>query len=88
MNHIAYSDLTHLRAFTPHSLGQLFLLCGFTKPPSFFEAMAPTDNVVGIAKMLIWTIAIKPILSFYSVVTAGKSVRRIFSHNFIAVVQK
>ncbi len=88
MNHITYSDLTHMRAFTPQSLEQLFLLSGFTKAPSFFEAHPPADNGIGIAKLFLWKCAIRPLLSLYSVVAAGNSTAKLFSHNLIAVVEK
>ena len=88
MNHIIYSDLTHMRAFTPQSLEQLFLLSGFTNAPSFFEAHPPADNIIGNAKLLLWKCAIRPLLSFYSVVAAGNSTAKLFSHNLIAVIEK
>jgi 2-polyprenyl-3-methyl-5-hydroxy-6-metoxy-1,4-benzoquinol methylase len=88
MNHIVYSDLTHTRAFTPESFEQLFLLSGFTKPPSFFEAFPPQDDAIGMTKKLLWKLAFRPLLSLYSLVAAGNATRRIFSHNMIAVVEK
>jgi 2-polyprenyl-3-methyl-5-hydroxy-6-metoxy-1,4-benzoquinol methylase len=88
MNNITYSDLTHVRAFTPLSLEQLFLLSGFTKAPSFSEAHAPTDDLTGKAKFLLWRCVIKPLLSFYSIIAAGNSTAKLFSHNLIAVIEK
>lgn len=88
MNHIIYSDLTHMRAFTPQSLEQLFLLSGFTKAPSFFEAHPPADNIIGNAKLILWKCFIRPLLACYSIVAAGNSTTRLFSHNLIAVIEK
>jgi len=88
LNSIIYADLTHVRAFTAQSFEQLFLLGGFTKASSFFEALPPSDNIVGAVKMLIWRYGIRPMLSLYSVVAAGKTTARLFSQNIIAVVEK
>jgi len=53
---IIYGDLTHMTIFNPNSLSQLLRRTGFTAI-TFRESAPVAKNLVGLARMIIWSAA-------------------------------
>lgn len=84
---VRWADLTHERAFTPHSLGQLARVAGFTgaachdDPP---VACGPT----GITRRLLYAIMRIPFWLFWLAETGTLRTRWIAGQNMIAIFEK
>ena len=87
INPIIFGDLTHLRAFTPRSMQQLFLIGGFGKF-EFAEIAPGTYDMSNWIRRLAWY-ALKPIICAFSLLVHGGAARgSIYTSNFIAVASK
>lgn len=77
-------DVTHLRAFSPQSLGQLFRLSGLRHFSC--HAMYPIiHGPVSAIRYGIWRFIITPLILIYMLVTSGGKMGGIFTPNIIAV---
>lgn len=87
INPIIFGDLTHLRAFTPRSMQQLFLNSGFEEF-QFSEIAPGTYNMSNFIRYLAWC-ALKPIIKAFSLLVHGGAARgSIYTSNFIATASK
>jgi 2-polyprenyl-3-methyl-5-hydroxy-6-metoxy-1,4-benzoquinol methylase len=88
LNHIPSGDITHLRAFTPQSINQFFLLSSLS-PCGFYEAAPHIHGFLSLIRRIIWSLCIKPALSFISMVMNGPVFfGNIFTANIISVAKK
>jgi 2-polyprenyl-3-methyl-5-hydroxy-6-metoxy-1,4-benzoquinol methylase len=86
INPIIHGDLTHVRAFTPESLRQLFLLSGFSPPFTFHEALPPQRfNMINIIKRIVWKLILRPLIDFMVTMTHHRMEHKIYTNNIIAV---
>jgi len=83
---MAYGDLTHELAFTPESLTQLFLSCGF-RDATFHEDGPVPHGAFSTVRALLW-----PVVRFFYraalLIETGMADYRVFTLNFIAVATK
>jgi SAM-dependent methyltransferase len=83
---MAYGDLTHEQAFTPESLTQLFLACGF-RSASFHEDPPAAHGLASGARAVLWRV-VRQVLRFMLVVETGMTQYRVLTMNLIAVAVK
>lgn len=83
---MAYGDLTHEQAFTPESLTQLFLICGF-REASFHEDPPAVRGGASALRALLWRV-LRQVVRFVLVVETGMPQYRVFTINLIAVAVK
>jgi SAM-dependent methyltransferase len=83
---MAYGDLTHEMAFTPESLTQLFLTCGF-KSASFHEDPPAARGVKSLVRALLWRF-LSQLYRLALVIETGMTEYRVFTINLIAVAVK
>lgn len=88
LNPFTYGDLTHMRAFTPQSLQQLFLITGFT-PGEYYEARGPVHGVLSGIKCIVWNLFFRVAIGLFVRAIHGKLFGgNLFSANIIAVATK
>lgn len=83
---MAYGDLTHEQAFTPESLTQLFLACGF-REASFHEDPPAAHGLISAVRAVLWRV-VRQLFRFALVVETGMPQYRVFTMNLIAVAVK
>jgi cyclopropane fatty-acyl-phospholipid synthase-like methyltransferase len=83
---MAYGDLTHEQAFTPESLTQLFLACGF-RTASFHEDPPAVRGLPSAVRAALWAL-IRQLIRFSLVVETGMTQYRVLTMNLIAVAVK
>jgi SAM-dependent methyltransferase len=84
---IRYGDITHELAFTPASLGQVLLTCGFTDFECFEDAPV-VHGVKSAVRLAAWKL-IGGVLRFYVAAETGDTSRKtVFSQNFLTVATK
>ena len=83
---MAYGDLTHEQAFTPESLTQLFLACGF-REASFHEDPPAVRGAASAVRAVLWRL-IRQLMRFALVIETGMTEYRVFTINLIAVAVK
>lgn len=83
---MAYGDLTHEQAFTPESLTQLFLACGFGSA-SFHEDPPAAHGLASSVRAVLWRV-IRQMLRVMLVVETGMTQYRVLTMNLIAVAVK
>lgn len=85
INPYLYGDLTHVRAFTPQSLRQFFLLVGLT-PEGYFEVPPHVHGLRSIIRRVLWTGIVKPLTACLMSVVKGRVVGgHVYTLNLIAV---
>lgn len=84
---LRYSDITHLRAFTPHSIEQLCRAAG-AKRPSFYPLPPLSKGVASRLRRFIWKGICSPLIRSYLLTAAGHSMGGIYTPNLLAVIQK
>jgi len=83
-----YYDLTHERAFSPHSIEQLLLNYNFTNI-RHFSAFPPVRNITSLIRRLLWMIFIRPLISIVMVILYGKKMGEgIYTANIITLAFK
>lgn len=83
---MTYGDLTHEQAFTPESLTQLFLACGF-RSAEFYEDPPAAHGPASTMRALLWKL-VRQVMRFALVVETGMTQYRVFTINLIAVAVK
>lgn len=87
-NPIVYGDLTHMRAFTPKSMQQLFLHVAL-EPAGFFEIPPYVHGIKSAVQRAIWDAVAKPAISALVRMLHGKVMGgNIYTSNFIACAIK
>jgi len=70
LNPIRYADITHVQAFIPQSLGQIFRLSNFKKIDCF--SVPPRGkNLKTKIRAILWTVVINPLIKIYMLVANG-----------------
>ena len=88
LNPIIHGDLTHVRAFTVESLGQLFRIAGFNPPVEYYEIPPHSVNRMGMMKEFLWSVLFRPVINLFVVVTYRRMCPAIYTNNFIGVAHK
>jgi SAM-dependent methyltransferase len=84
---IRYGDITHELAFTPASLGQVLLTCGFSRFECFEDAPV-VHGAKSAVRLAAWKL-IRGALRLYVAVETGDTGRgAVFSQNFLTVATK
>jgi len=87
LNPIRYADITHVQAFIPQSLGQIFRLSGF----NHIQCFAVPPKGAGLktkVRGILWKLIINPIMNIYMLIANGDTMGGIYTSNIIAVAQK
>lgn len=85
LNPITYGDLTHVRAFTPDSMQQLFLNTGFD-PSGYYEIPVYVHGIRSAIRRIVWAILFRPAIGLFVRMVHGKVMGGdIYTSNFIAV---
>lgn len=88
MNPIPYGDLTHVRAFTPQSMQQLFLNAGFVTS-AYYELPPYFHGVQSAIRKVLWMGVIKPAIAAFVRIVHGKVIGGdIYTSNFMAVAKR
>ncbi|MEK7136708.1 MAG: hypothetical protein AAB853_00315 [Patescibacteria group bacterium] len=88
LNPIIYGDLTHVRAFSPQSMQQLFLNTSFV-PSGYYEIPPYCHGVQSAIRRVLWTGVIKPAIGAFVRMVHGKVMGgNIYTANFIAVASR
>lgn len=82
-----YGDITHQRAYTPDSIKQSLMLAGFENM-SVFELPNYVHGMLGWMRKLTWKLVIKPLIIFFSLWVYSNHFGKIFTANFLVIVQK
>lgn len=81
-----YGDLTHELAFTPESLTQLFLACGF-RSAEFHEDPPAAHGLASAVRAWLWKL-VRQVFRVMLIVETGMTGYRVFTINLIAVAVK
>ena len=84
---LRYADLTHVRAFTPGSLAQLFRMADLT-PVAFREAAPHGRGPAAVVRRLLWKSGLKPMLYAWMLVANGDAMGGIYTANVLAVAER
>jgi 2-polyprenyl-3-methyl-5-hydroxy-6-metoxy-1,4-benzoquinol methylase len=84
---LRYSDLTHLRAYTYHSLTQLMNLSTFKKF-NFYELYPFIHGIKSFIRFVLWKLFFKPLIYFFVYTAYGNNLGKIFSANILCIVRK
>jgi 2-polyprenyl-3-methyl-5-hydroxy-6-metoxy-1,4-benzoquinol methylase len=84
---LRYADVTHVRAFTPGSLAQLFRMADLV-PVTFRETAPHGRGPAATVRRLLWKIALKPMLRAWMLAANGDAMGGIYTANVIAVAER
>lgn len=84
---LRYADLTHLRAYTYHSLTQLMNLANFKKF-NFYELYPFVHGIKSFIRFILWKLFFKPLIYFFVYTAYGNNLGKIFSANILCVAKK
>ncbi len=88
VNPVPYGDLTHVRAFTPQSMQQFFLLVGLT-PTCYLEIPPHVHGIKSAARRILWSTVVKPLIAMLVRIMQGRIIGGdIYTSNFIAIGQR
>jgi hypothetical protein len=87
MSPIRYDDLTHVRAFTPRSLAQLFRAAGLV-PHAFRETAPHGRGPVAGTRRLLWKAALRPLVRGWMLAANGDAMGGIYTANVVAVAER
>jgi 2-polyprenyl-3-methyl-5-hydroxy-6-metoxy-1,4-benzoquinol methylase len=80
-------DITHLRAYTTHSMEQHLRLGGFTQM-KHFELPPHIHGFFSFIRRGLWIIALKPLITAYMLIANGSTMGSTYTTNMLTVVQK
>lgn len=79
-----HGDVTHVRAYSPISLAQLFRFAGFKAFQ--FHAMPPVvHGAASGMRRALWSAVLQPLIRAYFLVACGTSMGGIYTPNFIGI---
>jgi SAM-dependent methyltransferase len=84
---LRYADLTHVRAFTPGSLGQLFRATGFV-PRLFRETPPHGRGPAGMLRRIVWSACLRPLVHAWMLAANGDAMGGIYTANIVAVAER
>lgn len=82
-----YSDITHLRSYTTTSLHQTINFSYFKKI-AFYELPVFIHGFKSLIRKLLWTVFLKPGISFFLYAVYGTNYSKIYTANFLCVLEK
>lgn len=85
LNPIRYADITHIQAFIPKSLNQIFKLAGFNQIDCF-EVPPKGKNIKTKIRFFLWSFLIRPFISGFMLIANGDKMGGIYTSNIIAVI--
>lgn len=77
-------DVTHLRAYTTHSMEQSLRLGGFTSM-RHFELPPHVHGLASLIRRALWFAAVKPAIALYMLVANGSLMGSIFTTNLLTI---
>lgn len=87
LNPIRYADITHVQAFIPQSLGQIFRLSGYRQIDCY--AVPPKGKSLKTKiRAVLWNFLINPLIKLYMLIANGHAMGGIYTSNIIAVAKK
>ena len=84
---LRYADLTHVRAFTVGSLGQLFRTARLT-PKAFHETAPHGRGLAATIRRTVWRTVLRPLVKGWMLVANGDAMGGIYTANLIAVAER
>jgi SAM-dependent methyltransferase len=84
---LRYADVTHVRAFTPGSLAQLFRMADLA-PVAFHETPPHGRGSAAIVRRLLWKTALKPLLRAWMLAANGDAMGGIYTANVIGLAER
>jgi 2-polyprenyl-3-methyl-5-hydroxy-6-metoxy-1,4-benzoquinol methylase len=80
-------DITHLRAYTTHSMEQTLRLGGFSRI-SHFELPPHIHGIASLVRRVAWAAFIKPIISCFMLLANSDRLGGIYTLNMLSVARK
>ena len=84
---LRYADLTHVRAFTPGSLGQLFRTAGLV-PRLYRETPPHGRGPAGVIRRVVWKAGLRPLVRAWMLAANGDAMGGIYTANIVAVAER
>ena len=78
-------DITHLRAYTPHSMEQHLRLSGFSTM-AHYELPPHIHGAASFARLILWLLLIKPLIACYMLIANSCLMGGIYTTNMLTVV--
>ena len=80
-------DVTHLRAYTTHSMEQTLRLGEFSKM-IHFELLQPVTGIISFFQRMLWISLVRPLIVIYMLITQGFLMGGIFTINILTVAYR
>jgi len=80
-------DITHLRAYTTHSMEQNLRLGGFSEM-HHYELPAHVHGVASLIRRALWFAVVKPLISAYMLVANSNRMGGIYTMNMLTVARR
>ena len=82
-----YWDVTHLRAYTTHSMEQTLRLADFNNM-QHNELHPPIGGIISFMQRTVWELFFRPVIAIYMLTTQGYLMGGIFTANMLTIVNK
>ena len=82
-----YGDVTHLRLYSPKTMGQLLVMSGFTQY-THHELPPIAHGVKSTIRKMLWSGILQPLIKGYLLAANGESMGGIYTSNFLTVATK
>jgi 2-polyprenyl-3-methyl-5-hydroxy-6-metoxy-1,4-benzoquinol methylase len=84
---LRYADLTHARAFTVTSLGQLFRATDLV-PRGYRETPPHARGLAGLVRRVLWKAVLRPSVRAWMLAANGDAMGGIYTANIVAVAER
>ena len=82
-----YGDLTHIRLYSPKTMGQLLSMSGFTQ--YLHHELPPiAHGIKSSVRKVLWSRVLQPLIKGYLLTANGDSMGGIYTSNFLTVATK
>ena len=82
-----YGDITHLRAYTTHSMDQHLRLGGFTEIRNY-ELPPHVHGMTSLIRRILWAATIKPLIAVLMLVANGSVLGGIYTANMLTIARR
>lgn len=82
-----YGDITHLRAYTTHSMDQHLRLGGFTEI-RHYELPPYVHGMLSLVRRILWAAVIKPLIAVLMLVANGSVLGGIYTANMLTIAHR
>ena len=82
-----YGDVTHVRLYSPKTMGQLLVMSGFTQH-THHELPPIAHGVKSAIRKVLWKGVFQPLIKGYLLAANGESMGGIYTSNFLTVATK